>query len=427
MEHSAVAADPRWSLRKKLLFRFFFLYIVFEMTPWEMLSALFPGVDSVTYLPSFLLQNYIFQWHDPMRWSHPPTGSGDTLDDYVLKLAYLIMAVIGTIIWSVIARHRTHHTKTLGWFRIAVRYYLAFIMFSYGGMKIFALQMPYPSMVEFYRPLGDFTPMRFTWMFMGYSFSYQFVSGLLETLGGLMLLYRRTLVPGALLLVGVLANVVMLNFFYGVPVKLFSSLLLILTIFLLSDNFSSLYRFFWLGKGNTAIHYGWNPTEKWAKGLRLSLKGLFILATLGSGLLNHYKMYTEINKRPAYLLTGAFDITEFDRSGTIFTSPIDENRWNRIVMDKSYLPNTGRGNILQGTTHLETVRVSVDSLQTIKLSGSRDKGILFEGTYQELEPGVYKVEGVASSDSLRMTWVKRDDEMILPNRKFMWVLESKDF
>jgi hypothetical protein len=48
-----------------------------------------------------------------------------------------------------------------------------------------------------------------------------------EVLAGVLLVWRRTATLGALIAAGVMANVVMLNFCYDVPVKLMSSHLLV--------------------------------------------------------------------------------------------------------------------------------------------------------------------------------------------------------
>ena len=57
---------------------------------------------------------------------------------------------------------------------------------------------------------------------MGYSPAYNVFAGGAEALGGLLLLFRRTTTLGAVVAIGVLTNIVMLNFCYDVPVKLFS-------------------------------------------------------------------------------------------------------------------------------------------------------------------------------------------------------------
>jgi len=418
---------PTWPRWQRWGFRFFFVYFLLEIAPWNFLSFMVPGVSKYTYYPSFLLQNYVFRWHETPRWSHAPTGSGDTLDDWVLKLAYLILAVLATVVWSLFDRRRTNYIQLSAWLKISLRYYLAFIMFTYGIIKLFALQMPYPNLAQLYTPLGEFTPMRFTWMFMGYSQPYQFMSGLLETLGGLLLLSRRTLVPGLLLLAGVLSNVVMLNFFYGVPVKLFSSLLLLMCLFLLVDYIKPLYQFFWLRLPNVRLKHGLNPTTEWPKALTISLKALFFILAFGLTFYQTYQRYTNYASRPDFDLRGVYDVVEFVDSTQTIASMVDTNRWNRLVIERSWSGDSGYGHILRGTTDLEPVRVTVDSIGTVKIIGSAGKGTLFEGTYQEVEPGLFQWEGHSSDHKLAMTWRKRQDHMTLPERRFMWVMEQKDF
>ncbi|MGH2900108.1 MAG: hypothetical protein ACRDMZ_15645, partial [Solirubrobacteraceae bacterium] len=68
------------------------------------------------------------------------------------------------------------------------------------------------------------------WAFMGYSLPYTFFAGFMEALGGVLLMWRRTTTLGALVLVAVLTNVVLMNFCYDVPVKIWSSELLAMAI-----------------------------------------------------------------------------------------------------------------------------------------------------------------------------------------------------
>jgi hypothetical protein len=74
--------------------------------------------------------------------------------------------------------------------------------------------------------------MQLLWMFMGSSIPYVIFTGAAEMLGGLLLAARRTTTLGALVCIGILSNVVMLNFSYDVPVKLYSSHLLLMAVFL---------------------------------------------------------------------------------------------------------------------------------------------------------------------------------------------------
>ena len=115
-----------------------------------------------------------------------------------------------------------------------VRYYIATAALSYGIIKLFVLQMPFPTLSQLATPLGDLLPMRFSWLFIGYSAPYQFFSGAMETVAGLLLLYRRTVTAGLFAAMGAFLNVVMINLAYDVPVKLFASHLLFACLFLLA-------------------------------------------------------------------------------------------------------------------------------------------------------------------------------------------------
>jgi hypothetical protein len=80
---------------------------------------------------------------------------------------------------------------------------------------------------------GESSPFAIAWTFMGSSTAYAVISGAAETLGGALLLFRRTTTLGAMLVGAVMSNVVLLNFCYDVPVKIHSSHLLLMAAFLL--------------------------------------------------------------------------------------------------------------------------------------------------------------------------------------------------
>jgi hypothetical protein len=87
---------------------------------------------------------------------------------------------------------------------------------------------------------------------MGLSPGYMMFTGTIELIGGLLLFFPRTAVAGYLLVIAVLSNVVALNWFYNVPVKMFSTLLLLYALFLLAPYFNSLFQFFFK---NNAVPY----------------------------------------------------------------------------------------------------------------------------------------------------------------------------
>jgi uncharacterized membrane protein YphA (DoxX/SURF4 family) len=161
------------------------------------------------------------------------TGSGDTTEGWVTLLLAIVLALIGAAIWSVLDRKRVAYPRVASLVRIGLRYWLGYTMMSYGFAKLFKTQFPYPQPVRLEETLGQMSPMGLLWTFMGYSLPYNLFTGAAECLGGVLLMFRRTTTLGSLVLIAVLANVVMLNFCYDVPVKLYSSELLLVAIILL--------------------------------------------------------------------------------------------------------------------------------------------------------------------------------------------------
>ena len=114
-----------------------------------------------------------------------------------------------------------------------MRYSLAAILLSYGWSKLIPLQFGFvgpDSMVVTY---GESSPMGLLWRFMAASTAYQMVAGLAELFAGMLLLVRRTMLPGAILAAAVLTNIALLNFCFDVPVKIFSVTLLCMSLFLI--------------------------------------------------------------------------------------------------------------------------------------------------------------------------------------------------
>src|SRR5262249_16489190 len=147
--------------------------------------------------------------------------------DYVRLLVIVILAALGAIAWSLVDRRRAHpRLATAAW--IVLRYYVAAAMMFYGAAKIVKSQFPDLPPGWTCQRVGGSSPMRLMWDFMGYSTLYTVFAGLAEALGGVLLLWRRTATLGALVVIAVMTNVVMMNFSYDVPLKLYSTRLLVM-------------------------------------------------------------------------------------------------------------------------------------------------------------------------------------------------------
>src|SRR5579863_6336567 len=230
-------ASAAWKALTRAGFRVVFLFLIlgynrFVLQYFTMLVM--PVLGRLPFVPDLLVPlsaydralNSFFFWtgshvfHLEMVPSHL-TGSGDTSLNWSEMLTYATVAIIGGAIWSAFARAKNspHLSEVL---RIVVRYALGFTLLGYGVAKVIPTQFSTPSLNRLAEHVGEMSPMGMLWTFMGSSAPYTIFSGVLETTGGLLLLFRRTTALGALIASAVLANIVALNFCYDVPVKLFS-------------------------------------------------------------------------------------------------------------------------------------------------------------------------------------------------------------
>jgi hypothetical protein len=224
---------PEWSLLKRILFRFSFVYLVLYCLPFPLPVLPYAGVLVKPY------QSLADPFVSMVGWmafsidaDNHPSGSGDTMFDWMRVFAWLVVAVLATAVWTWLGRRRTEHARLDDWLRVYVRFFLAVFMLSYGASKAIKSQFVFPGLDEMLQPIGESSPMGLVWDFMGASTAYTMFTGLVEMLGGFLLGFRRTTLLGALVSSGAMANVLMLNLFYDVPVKLFSAHLLLIGVFL---------------------------------------------------------------------------------------------------------------------------------------------------------------------------------------------------
>lgn len=169
-----------------------------------------------------------------------PTGSGDTIADYLRVLLIAMLAIVGAAAWTAF-RDAPSHRRLAVWLLSGIRYSLALALMGYGAIKILMQQMPEPDAVRLTTPFGELSPMGLLWAFTGASRTYEIFGGLAEFIPGVLLVFRRTTLIGAMLAVPVMVNVVLLNFAYDVPVKLYSLHLLVMSLAVIAPNMHRLY------------------------------------------------------------------------------------------------------------------------------------------------------------------------------------------
>jgi hypothetical protein len=340
------SCDISWPLWKRILFRFFFIFLTLYMAPWGWL-------DSILYE---IKAGWLTEWYSKLEdWAvrfanaklfHiktelvPVGGSGDTSWGWAQLCLFLFLAVVGCIIWSVIDWKRKSYNKTDYWLCVFTRYYLALFAFLYGIIKLFALQMSFPNPSMLATSLGDLLPMRFSWMFMGYSTPYQVFSGIMEIMAGILLLSRRTATFGTVVAAGVFMNVMMMNLSYDIPVKIFSMRLVLMAFFLLAHEHKRIIGFFILNKPTNACDlYHVRFNKKWMRIARISLKVIFIGVFVGWMFYTTWQRYNEYNTTPPEgpIARGIYNVESYVlNKDTIPALITDTIRWQDFILENGF-------------------------------------------------------------------------------------------
>ncbi|MES2393527.1 MAG: hypothetical protein V4555_17960 [Acidobacteriota bacterium] len=255
VKSEAAAANPaHWHPATRLAFRFAFCYTLIyalgcgNATLWEAIPFhIGEKLEDWTSKPFFLagqwLANHWFHLQGVGARLHD-TGSGDTAINWIAVGIMLVLAIVVTAIWAVLDRKRTHYTRLFAWMRFILRLSLSWAMFNYGLAKVFPLQMHPPSLAVLNEPLGNSSPMTLLWTLIGLNPLYEMICGATEVAAGLLLLFRRTALLGSLFCAFVVSNVVLYNYFFDVPVRLYATHLLLLSVVLVAPDMHSLYNYF---------------------------------------------------------------------------------------------------------------------------------------------------------------------------------------
>ena len=343
------------------------------------------------------------------------TGSGDTLYDYVLTLECVLLSGLAAIVVLIADRRRASYRQLYLFTIVIARYYVAFTMLSYGFAKVFNGQFPPNGYGRLEQKVGDMSPMGMVWAFMGASRSYTFISGVLECTGGLLLLFRKTQTLGALFSLTVMTNVALLNYNYDVPVKIFSTHIVLLCLFILSFDLKKLYLFFFR---HQSVHLSYNRLHTKKKWVLILLRGVKILLIGYIFYSNISGLWPTLKPSPAPM-AGAYNVHFFILGGDTTVSygvAKDTTSWSKILVDyPGYVAvQNNKGDKTWFNAKIDTTR-KIFSLQskgftemdTLSYQIIKDT-VLFHGTLHR-EP----LDIISTRKSMK--------DYSLPSRGFHWV------
>jgi len=423
---TTLTQPTRWSLATIIAFRFIFVYFVFYIAPFPLYWIPYAGVivepfSKMSFATTELLGKALFG----AGYILPPesTGSGDTMHNYVQLVFALLFATAGTIVWSVLDRKRGNYEKHLYWFVIVLRYYLAFTMLSYGFAKVFRTQFPPLTFGQLGKSYGDSSPMNLLWTFMGYSGPYTVFTGLGEVVGGLLLLFRRTRLLGALVVVIVMTHVVILNLSYDVPVKLYSAHLLIMALIIMAPDSNRLLNFFLLNQtvSPEPVRPLYNTQQR--KWIYIGAKALILIYVVSQTVINNWDQKRDVDKYVALAngigsIDGEYAVETFVlNNDTLPQIKEDTRRWKGMtingkqirvesmdgaVINWHFLGNTGYRRMVIHSPDLSTYGNFTFHSDSTRIS----------------------IEGTLINDSLKIIARKKSGGgYLLVNRGFHWVNE----
>lgn len=417
-----------WPGAQKIAFRFIFLYF-----------GLFILIQNNGAYPlwGYVLQRLETPMHTLIPWIgknilHLPyditiftNGSGDTTYDYVIIFTIFSVSLAGTLAWSFLDRNRTNYQTLYYWLTVAVRFYVGLMLINYGLVKVFKLQFPGPGLYRLTQFYGDSSPMGLAWTFLGFSKGYNLFMGIAEVLA-VLLLFRRTMTVGAIITLMAASNVMAVNYFYDVPVKILSTHLVAMTLFLLLHDAQKLLTFFFTSTP-VQLEVMTPPTysRKWVRTVGIVFKSLLIGFALfygGYEAAQAMKIYGD--DAPKMKLYGLYNVSTFVHNrDTLPPLTTDSVRWRQLALE---FETYGRIRMMNDSIDRYTVKLDTTN-HSIQFTNRVDTERRFDFVFTVPNPSTLVLKGTYMGDSVLVYLNKSQvatNDFRLTKRGFHWINET---
>ena len=415
----------RWSLPARVAFRFCVLYFGLYVLLTQMLNGLLqlpiPRLDRMLMAkPIEAVARNVFGVTQPLVIF---SGSGDKTYDWVLAFCMLVIAVTGTILWSVVRRRTLSYAGFQKWFRLFLRFALGSTMVSYGAAKAIPLQMPYPPLQRLLEPFGHFSPMGVLWYSIGASRPYEIFTGCAELLAGILLFIPATATLGALVCLACTIQIFTLNMTYDVPVKLFSFHLILMSLFLLAPDARRLANLFILNRaaGPSTIPPLGRTRRAWRIAAALQIVfGIYLVGMNMNQSVQGWKAYG--GGSPKSPLYGIWNVTKMEIDGVERSALVtDYDRFRRVIFD-----HPARMSFQRMDDTFVGFGNTIDlNAKTLKLTRQPDAAALATFAIHQAAADRMVLDGVMNGKkmTLQLELFPRD-KFLLVTRGFHWVQEQ---
>lgn len=279
----------------------------------------------------------------------------------------------------------------------------------YGAFKFLEGQFSPPGFITLEQTFGESTPMGLLWTFMGASVGYSYFIGLCELLACYLLLFRKTTPLGALVSIGVMLNIVLLNFCYDVPVKLFSSELLFISIIIAYPNLKSIADFFLKNTPVSLKREVLLLPKKWMQVSRVVFKSIIII---GYPLAILFIFYLESNDAVSNETTKKLEGYYINNNISAIAP------WKNVIINNGLAAIKKDSTIAYYDFRFDTQK------QTIRFESFRDSTDIHEFNYKNIDAKTVKMSSIKKSDSLNFIFNKKTkDDYLLTKTRFKWINE----
>ncbi|GAS92317.1 DoxX family protein [Mycolicibacterium brisbanense] len=422
-----------WSNVTKTSFRFCFIYFGLFCLLFAQITFAFLGVVG-QWLPESAVMWQMTVLGPVLSWVgrsvfgvdavlHLDSGSGDQAAIWVMVFCLLVIALVGTAVWSLVDRGRRDYARLWAWFLTFVRLCVAGQMLFYGFAKLIPTQMPSPPLTALLQPYGNFSPASVLWLQVGTSQPYEMALGAAEVLAGLLLFLPRTATLGALVALASMAQVFLLNMTFDVPVKILSGHLLLMSLVLLAPQLRRLTNLFVLQRPSEPVSqpelFGTERANR-----RVATAQAVLGAWVAIGCVwtcwQAWHQYGGGSAKPE--LYGIWAVREFSVDGTSLPPlTTDQTRWQRVVFDK---PGAVTYQRMNGDLVDATADISADTIRASEPGGH----VLAELTVSRPTEQQLHLTGTLQGRRVAMTLDQVDlTGFTLRNRGFHWVQEYPFF
>jgi hypothetical protein len=429
-ESEAIRSAPQsWSLTSRIAFRFCFIYFGLLYAANSILYTVLslPKLDAPDWTTSPPIRTVVFWVGAHLFALHPPFEfadgrSGDKYYDWVFTFCALIATAVATVLWSIVDRRRQEYATLHARFWLALRFCLGAAMFVYGSLKVVPLQMLYPNLNTLIEPFGNMSPFGVLWASVGSSPAYEAFAGCAELLGGILLIFPRTVTLGALICLADMIQVFALNMTYGVCVKLYSFHLMLISLLILQPNLNRLASFFLLNRPTQLMAP--KPLFSTRRAQRIALVvAAFIWIRIIAG-----DVYQDWNSWHSYgpgapnpPLYGIWNIEEYTLDGKPLPLLVtEEQQWRRVIF--AY-PNHVDTQLMDGSSKGYAAKVDLGA-NTLNLTDSKDKN--WKANFSIIRPaaGRLALDGTVNGQKTELRLRLLDHTKFrLVSSGFHWVFE----